>query len=528
MNAQVPAPTREQFKPLKEVQNLGELFKHPQFKERIMQALPQHLKPDWMLSTFIQSVQKVPKLAQCTPLSLAGAFITCASVGMAPNSTLAEVHLIPFDVNKWNSQARKFETVRTDVQVIFGYQGLLNLARRSGMVTSVHCDVVYESDIKTKNFSYEYGTNKHLMHRPTGKHEEGEAPVYAYAWARLKDGDDQFVVMPWADVLMIRNRTQAFKAAMAAYDRAVNDGKKPPAAYTEAPWIKFPVEMAKKSAFRQLAKWLPKSVELANALDMDERQDRETLDFSSVIEGSASVLETGEFTAQEPGDDETQQQEVQTQQQKAPVTPPTTTQTAPKAEPKPRAPRQEKPAQRQPEPPKDEEPPPASEADYGGGSPAIQPVPVDYYLVDENSDLVDNGHTQNAVEFASRFMQLWHKSARPDSLREANADAIADACNDPDAHEILMEAITKPAQAGGVSEVTEQQSAEPANDKDAATAANFMGDIGACADVHALNSLANSMAVKATMARWAREGRNDLVAQVQAAAKSRRDALAAG
>ena len=59
--------------------------------------------------------------------------------------------------------------------------------------------------------------------------------------------------------------------------------------------------MAKKTAFRSLSKWLPKSVELAGALALDEQQDQSSVDFGAVLDGDASISGGG-FIEGEPLD----------------------------------------------------------------------------------------------------------------------------------------------------------------------------------------------------------------------------------
>ena len=51
--------------------------------------------------------------------------------------------------------------------------------------------------------------------------------------------------------------------------------------------------MARKTVFRAGQKWLPKSIELASAIALDELQDRKSANFAGVIEGSADVLDGG-------------------------------------------------------------------------------------------------------------------------------------------------------------------------------------------------------------------------------------------
>ena len=291
------APTRAEFKSLRECKTLAEAFSCAEFLDRIKQSAPAHVKPQRMLRTFVQATSRTPKLLQCNMRSVLGAMLTCSEVGLEPNTLLQHAFLIPFERTKWNAQTRQRESLGFEVQLIFGYPGLLDLAYRSGHVTSVHADVVWKAD----TFDFSYGTDAHLKHIPSGRHEQGEVPLWAYAHASLTNGQ-AFEAMPWADVMRVRNQTQGFQAALRAKEQG-DKAAKPyvPASYTETPWVKHQEAMAKKTAFRSLSKWLPKSVELAGALALDEQQDHSSVDFGAVLDGSASIADGG-FIEGEPLD----------------------------------------------------------------------------------------------------------------------------------------------------------------------------------------------------------------------------------
>lgn len=217
---------------------------------RFRQIVPRHLNPERMLRVMAHCVYKTPLLAECNPLTLLGAMQVCASLGLEPNTPLQHAFLIPFKNNKKKT---------IDVNLIIGYRGYVDLARRSGQLVNLHADVVVAGD----DFSFEYGSDQHLRHRPNGLDGQEQ---WAYAYARLKDGD-AFEVMPYSAVLKIRDKTQAYKQALA--DKA--SGKD--WAYAASPWVAYPAEMAKKTAVRRLAKWLPLSLEFANAAALDQMSE---------------------------------------------------------------------------------------------------------------------------------------------------------------------------------------------------------------------------------------------------------------
>ncbi len=159
-------------------------------------------------------------------------------------------------------------TDRGEGFVIIGYRGMIDLARRSGQIASLSARVVREGD----EFSFEFGLDEKLIHRP-GENED--APVtHVYAVARLKDGGTQFEVMTRKQIELVRSLS-----------KAGNNG----------PWVTHWEEMAKKTAIRRLFKYLPVSIEIQRAVSMDEKEPL-TIDpaDSSVLTGEYSVIDNSE------------------------------------------------------------------------------------------------------------------------------------------------------------------------------------------------------------------------------------------
>lgn len=265
---QIARPERAQFKKISECVNIQELLAHPDMVSRFKQALPRHMTVERMLRMCVMAVSKTPGLGECNLMSLAGAMLTLSSLGLEPNTPLGHAYLIPFA--KRAKVNGKWQQVGTDVQVVLGYRGLLDLSRRSGQLASIHADVVYEGD----DFSFEYGSNQHIRHVPKGG-REGRKPLWCYAHAKLKDGE-AFEVLPYPQVLAIRN-------ASAGYQQALRAGEGTPQ-FAKAPWIAFEHEMACKTVARRLFKWIPASIEMASAATIDES---DAIDFGAVLTADA-------------------------------------------------------------------------------------------------------------------------------------------------------------------------------------------------------------------------------------------------
>lgn len=211
-------------------------------KATLAAVLPKHVGADRMLKIALGALRTTPKLMQARTDTLLGAIIQCAQLGLEPNTPLGHAYLIPFENRSKNI---------TEVQIVFGYKGLIDLARRSGQIVSIAAHEVRAND----HFEYEYGLDEKLVHRPS-MGERGEVIAF-YAVAKLVGGGYAFEVMSRADVEAIRNESQGWKTAVRFKKEA------------SSPWGAHFVEMGRKTVLRRLFKFLPVSIELATAATLD-------------------------------------------------------------------------------------------------------------------------------------------------------------------------------------------------------------------------------------------------------------------
>ncbi len=217
-----------------------------EFKEAIGKALPKHMTPDRFLRIAITATMRTPKLLQCTQESLFGCLLALSQAGLEPDGRRA--HLIPFENRKNNT---------VECTLILDYKGLAELVMRSGLVSSVHADVVCQND------DFEYDRGFIVRHKINFKEPRGEAYA-AYAVIRFKDGTEKTEVMPQEDIYAIRNRGQGWQAFKKGYAK-------------QSPWDpKEPVierEMWKKTAFRRASKWVPLSAEIREVIESEDKTE---------------------------------------------------------------------------------------------------------------------------------------------------------------------------------------------------------------------------------------------------------------
>lgn len=249
-----------------------------QNKQSMAAVLPSHVSADRMLKIALQAIRTTPALMECTTKSLMGAVIQCATMGLEPNTVLGHAYLVPFNRKIKGKGGEKDRWVK-DVQVIVGYKGMIDLARRSGQIVSIAAHPVYQRD----EFSVELGTSDRIHHIPSLDENRGNVIAY-YAVAKFRDGGHAFEVMSKHEVDVIMLGTQS-------------EGQ-------YGPWKDNPVEMGRKTVIRRLAKYLPMSVEMAAAVEIDGLAEAgKPQNLESVLDGEYTV-ETGGSKAQ--GDEDGQ------------------------------------------------------------------------------------------------------------------------------------------------------------------------------------------------------------------------------
>lgn len=204
------------------------------------QLLPKHVDPDRVLRVALANISKTPLLQQCSEESLWRALAAAAELGLEPGGALGYCYLVPY---------------KDTAQFIVGWQGLIELGRRSGTLKQIEVHLVYRDE----HFRYRILAEGTLLEHEPKPQKDVDSYVRGYCIARLKDGGVHVEHMWREEIEAIRNKANAY----------VNELKKPEAS-RHGPWFKHPSEMAKKTIVRRAFKYLPKSPELARAFDADD------------------------------------------------------------------------------------------------------------------------------------------------------------------------------------------------------------------------------------------------------------------
>lgn len=230
-----------------------------QMEGAVKRALPSVMTPERFTRIAVSALSTTPKLTECHPMTFIGAMMTAAQLGLEPNTPLGQAYLIPF----WNGRAKRMEC-----QFQLGYKGMIDLAYRSGQISSIQSHVVYEND----TFEYSFGLEPTLKHIPAIR--DRGTPVAVYAVFKTKDGGFGYEVMSWED--------------------AMAHGKKFSKSFGSGPWQTNPEEMAKKTVLKRVLKYAPLSSEFVRGTVADGTVKDQIADDMTDIPSLIIDEETGE------------------------------------------------------------------------------------------------------------------------------------------------------------------------------------------------------------------------------------------
>jgi len=198
-------------------------------KGQLELALPKHLNADRMVRLSLTAFSQNPALQKCDPKTIFGSIIIASQLGLEIGVN-GQGYLVPY---------------KDKCTFVPGWKGLVDLANRGGRCT-VWTGAVYEGD----EFDYMLGDTPYCKHKPCGEFDELKL-THVYAIGRVKDSE-----MPVIEVWPIKKVHAHFKKTVVPALQPNHYSKKHLEAY------------AKKVALLQVLKYMPQSIEMANAVDV--------------------------------------------------------------------------------------------------------------------------------------------------------------------------------------------------------------------------------------------------------------------
>lgn len=223
-------------------------------------ALPKAMDPERMARIALTTIRRNEDLLKCDAMSLAGAVLESASLGLEIDSR-GLAYLVPF---------------KRKITLIVGYKGLMQLAYRSGKISNIYADVVYKKEVEAGNVSISLGADRSLRHDydiltsgPLREEDKDNNPiVLSYAVAVFKNGARHFEFVTDSELKKRRNASPSGGGGFL--------------------WNKWIEEGWKKTAIRKLCKYMDLSPEVQRAVALDEQAEsaegRQSFDFAGSID----------------------------------------------------------------------------------------------------------------------------------------------------------------------------------------------------------------------------------------------------
>lgn len=221
-------------------------------KPQMALALPKHMNADRMTRLALTAFSTTPALQRCSPQSIAASIMTAAQLGLEPGIS-GQGYLIPY---------------KETCTFVPGWKGLVDLVARSGRAT-VWTGAVRAGD----EFEYQLGDAPFCRHRP-GDSDDGQPFTHVYAIGRVRDAS-MAVIEVWSRAKVEKHLKHYNKVGGRHYANTDENN----------------FEMyARKVALLQVLKYMPASIELANAITI-----------SNATEEGKGVTIEGDFVhVQEP------------------------------------------------------------------------------------------------------------------------------------------------------------------------------------------------------------------------------------
>lgn len=230
-------------------------------KPQMALALPKHLTADRMTRLALTAFSTSEALQRCTTKSIAASIMTAGQLGLEPGVNGAGF-LVPYG---------------TTCTFVPGWKGLVDLVSRSGRGT-VFTGVIF----KDQEYTFIDGAKRDLIIHNETDLDDPDDITHAYAIGWVKDATMPIIEL-WRVSKIKKHR-----------DKYNKQGQKH---YSFRDWEMY----ARKVPLLQVIKYMPCSIEVANAVALSEAADRgrgATIEGGFVVEENTPIAdqETGEIT----------------------------------------------------------------------------------------------------------------------------------------------------------------------------------------------------------------------------------------
>lgn len=212
-------------------------------KGAVAMALPKHLNPDRMLRLAVTCFSTTPALRNCTGQSILASIVVASQLGLEPG-VAGQAYLIPYG---------------NTCTLVPGWQGLVSLLNNSGRATA-WTGAVFEGDV----WDFQLGSSPRCVHIPGDNFGDPAKLIWVYACGKV-NGSEQAIIEAWPMSRVWKHRDRFNKVGQKHYS------------------YQHPEMYARKVVLLQVLKYMPRSIELNNAMTAA----------NSAEEGRATRVEDG-------------------------------------------------------------------------------------------------------------------------------------------------------------------------------------------------------------------------------------------
>jgi recombination protein RecT len=281
----------------KKPKTIFDLLMDDKAKTAIAAVAGKYMTPERFLRLAINCIKKTPRLMECDPQSVLGAFMASAALALEPNTVLQQAYLIPYGKRGKNPVTGEWEILSYECQFQIGYRGYVALAHRSPYILTLEAEAIHKGD----HFKHMKGSRSFLEYEKTL--EERGHLIGSFAFSKLDGGGEAATILTLDDIHKIRGRSETYQALLKGVDKANKDWEKKKATekLADTPWVWAEDDMAAKSAIKKHSKMLPlqpgDAMAAAVAIDAD-RDDGKTIDMADLAnpDNMRAVMEDGDLT----------------------------------------------------------------------------------------------------------------------------------------------------------------------------------------------------------------------------------------
>ncbi|MEI3638120.1 MAG: recombinase RecT [Lactococcus lactis] len=228
---------------------ISNYLKQDNIMQQLSETLGRNSAP--LVTSALTAIANNYQLKDATPVSVYTSLMKAAALNLTVDPNLGFAYLVPYKRNfKENGQWVNV----TEAQLQIGYKGLVQLALRSGQIKSVNTGTIYESEFK----GYNKITGEFTIDETIIPDEDNDEVAGYFAYVQLVNGGE---VKQFSRKKQIERFAKKYSKA---YSYDLDNNKK------SSPWSTEFNAMAEKTVLKQVLKFVPMSLEMQEAVSVDE------------------------------------------------------------------------------------------------------------------------------------------------------------------------------------------------------------------------------------------------------------------